>query len=480
MQTGDRIVLGGEYSLDTARGCLLRAGEPVHLRPQAYRALKFLAEHRGHLVTKEELIRVVWDGRAVTDDSLVQCLKDVRQAFGSEGRQYLQTRRGLGYVFESGPCASVGRRESVIVAALVLLSLAAIPLAHVLRFAPEDRPQPSRVAHTAVAPQAHDDYLQGLFHHAKGRAEDVQTAIGFFNRAVTRQPDFAAAWAALATTHLSLADNSVVNPTEPLSKAKATVEKALLLDPTLAAAHVTLGDVKSSEWDWNGAEREYQLALALAPSLVRAHLAYSTYLSIIGRHSEAARVISELRDVDPLNVRLSGIEGRRLYLARRYDEAIEHLRRSIELGDKYARFYLGAAYDAQQLHHLAVEQYEGIIEHFGANPSNLVYLGYSLAKMGKRPQAQALLARITSGDAYVSPAELAILYIGLGDRERAFVALEDAYDARDVQLQWLKVEQHYDDLRDDRRFGDLELKVGLPRSASRSREGNVPRKESLK
>src|SRR5215510_2245629 len=94
------LTLFGEYSLDLARGCLLCAGEPVHLRPQAFRVLKFFAERRGRLVTKEELIQEIWDGRAVTDDALVQCLKDVRRALGKDGGRYLSTRRGLGYIFE--------------------------------------------------------------------------------------------------------------------------------------------------------------------------------------------------------------------------------------------------------------------------------------------------------------------------------------------------------------------------------------------
>lgn len=99
MEEGERLPLFGEYVLDTARGCLLRAGQPVHLRPQAYRALKFLTENRGRLVSKDRLIEEVWEGRAVTDDSLVQCLRDVRRALGN-GERYLRNERGRGYIFE--------------------------------------------------------------------------------------------------------------------------------------------------------------------------------------------------------------------------------------------------------------------------------------------------------------------------------------------------------------------------------------------
>ena len=100
MTGGEKLHLFGEYVLDTARGCLLRAGRPVHLRPQAYKALKFLTENRGRLVSKDRLIEQVWEGRAVTDDSLVQCLRDVRQALGEGGGQYLRNERGRGYIFD--------------------------------------------------------------------------------------------------------------------------------------------------------------------------------------------------------------------------------------------------------------------------------------------------------------------------------------------------------------------------------------------
>ena len=97
---GEKLHLFGEYVLDAARGRLLRAGRPVHLRPQAYRALKYLAENRGRLVSKDRLIEEVWEGRAVTDDSLVQCLRDVRHALGEGGTHYLRNERGRGYIFD--------------------------------------------------------------------------------------------------------------------------------------------------------------------------------------------------------------------------------------------------------------------------------------------------------------------------------------------------------------------------------------------
>src|SRR6188768_3354115 len=97
-----RIALFGRFELDRRRGHLLCAGDPVHLRPQAYEVLDYLVAHQGRLITKDVLIAHVWQGRAVGDDSLVQCLRDVRLALGEEGGRVLRNVRGRGYIFDPG------------------------------------------------------------------------------------------------------------------------------------------------------------------------------------------------------------------------------------------------------------------------------------------------------------------------------------------------------------------------------------------
>jgi Tol biopolymer transport system component/DNA-binding winged helix-turn-helix (wHTH) protein len=97
----EQVHLFDDFAIDTARGCLLQAGRPVHLRPQAFAALVYLACNRGRLITKGQLTTEVWDGRAVTDDSIVQCIGDIRQALGDGNGSRLRTIRGRGYIFES-------------------------------------------------------------------------------------------------------------------------------------------------------------------------------------------------------------------------------------------------------------------------------------------------------------------------------------------------------------------------------------------
>src|SRR5438093_814889 len=98
--SNERINLFSDFTLDLARGCLVRNGEPIHLRPQTYEVLKYLVLNSGHLISKDRLIEEVWQGRAVTDGSLGKCIEEVREAFGADARRYVRNVRGRGYIFD--------------------------------------------------------------------------------------------------------------------------------------------------------------------------------------------------------------------------------------------------------------------------------------------------------------------------------------------------------------------------------------------
>jgi tetratricopeptide (TPR) repeat protein len=151
--------------------------------------------------------------------------------------------------------------------------------------------------------------------------------------------------------------------------------------------------------------------------------------------------------------------------ARRYDEAIQQFQNAIKMqpdkGEAYE--FLGYAYDAKGMYAEAITAYQKRISLEGENLNMQGYLGYALAMSGKRNEAVVILDKLKTTKDYVSPAELAILYAGLGDKEEAFTELERAYAARDTQMQYLKVEPHYDSLRSDPRFVDLIRRMGLPR-----------------
>jgi len=325
--------------------------------------------------------------------------------------------------------------------------------------------QEQQLAKRATAnPEAYQLYLNGMFYRRKAGFENGRKALEYYNRAVTLEPNFALALTGVADAYRYLAANSLLDPKEALPKAKASAQKALDLDETLAEAHVALGLIKVDEWDWAGAEREYKRAIELNPNLADGHFRYTVYLSFMGQHAEALTEIKRAQELDPLRIALRGQEGAALIFARRYDEAIQQLQNVIKLepDNSFAHVYLGYAYAAKGMYPQAIAEHLKAIGIEGETTSVQCYLGYALAQSGKRSEAQAILDKLKGTKAYVSPAELAVLYVGLGDKEGALASLEKAYAAHDPQMQFLKVDPNYDSLRSDSRFQDLMRKLGLP------------------
>lgn len=319
--------------------------------------------------------------------------------------------------------------------------------------------------HTTQNSRAYQFYLNGLFHFRKGGVENVRRALDYFNQAVALDPSFALAWVGAARANRYFSGNSLLDQKEPLARAKAATQKALELNETLSEAHVQLAGIKRDEWDWAGAEREYQRAIELNPNLVEARTWYSGYLSMMGRHTEALAENQRAQELDPLQTRLIHQEVMTLYLARRYDEAAEKMQQLMQMepnGSRLRHGTLGLAYEARGLYEQAIEEYRKAYDADEDISWRRIIMGYALAKSGRRREAQAVLDELKTTKKYVSPTELAILYVGLGDKEAAIASLERAYAAHDLQLQYLKVDPHYDSLRPEPRFQDLLRRVGLP------------------
>ena len=153
-----------------------------------------------------------------------------------------------------------------------------------------------------------------------------------------------------------------------------------------------------------------------------------------------------------------------LWFARRYDEAIQRLQTVIktEPDNPTGHAFLGFVYDAKRLYPEAIAEYQKLIRLEKGSTSGECYLGYAYAMSGKHREALALLQKLMTTTEYVSPAELAILHVGLGNKEEAVDLLGKAYEAHDLQLRHLDVDPHYDSLRAEPRFQDLVRRVGLP------------------
>ncbi len=310
--------------------------------------------------------------------------------------------------------------------------------------------------------QAYQLYLNGVFYRRKNGDDNIGKAIELQRQAIALDPNFALAHVELALNQYNLVAIGTVDSQVGLPPVREAVEKALTLDPNLAEAHDLNASLKAAEFDWTGAAEEFQRALEANPNLAAAHTAYADYLSDMGHFDEALREIRRAQEIDPLRAGLFINEAEILHNARRYDQAIAVLERdNLEMKvQPYPLIYLARAYTAKNRFADAIAALRKSFE-IGETPTALIHLGRAHALAGERDEALAVLERLNKTAKYVSPAESAILYAALGMREKAFVTLEQALAARDLQLAALKTAPEYDILRDDARFDDLLRRINL-------------------
>jgi TolB-like protein/Tfp pilus assembly protein PilF len=314
-----------------------------------------------------------------------------------------------------------------------------------------------------VNPEAYELLLKGRFYHSRGGAENRKKALEYFNQAIAVDPDYALPYAELSNTYRALVSNSILDPKEYLPKAEAAARRALDLDESLADAHYAQANLKAYRWEWEDAERDYLRAIELNPNLADARRYYARFLSFMGRHGQALDQIKRAKELDPLSPGVYVTLAHILCNARQYDQAIEVLKKTLELDQSYsgAYWFLGYCYSAKGMYAEAITAFEEAIKLGQDAPATQIRLGSACARAGNRARAQAILKQLQTSKDYVSPCELGILYAALGERDQAFASLEKAYEAHDVQFQFLGVSPEWDPLRSDPRFQDLLRRVGL-------------------
>lgn len=325
-----------------------------------------------------------------------------------------------------------------------------------------------RLAKPATAnAQAYQLYLTGLFYFRKGGVENYKRALDYYNQAVTLDPDFALAYAEMTAPYVDLyvlTASGDLTPTQALARSKAAAQRALELDDNLAEGHIAMASINELQWNWTGAEAESKRAIQLNPNIALAHNIYALLLIVLGRNDEALAENKRAQELDPLRIALKSNQAKALLFARRYDEAMQVAQAAIKLDPTFpnAHWCLAEIYAITGNYSESVNEYQKTIDLDGPLPTHLCFLGYAYGLAGRRSDAFAVLKKLKTTDKYVSPTELATLYIGLGDKEAALQSLERAYAERDPRLDELKVEPYFDSLRSDLRYQELVSNMHFP------------------
>ena len=316
--------------------------------------------------------------------------------------------------------------------------------------------------------KAYNLFLKGRYCWNKRTEAALKQCVNYFEQAIEIDPDYMLAYCGLADAYalLGIAEYGALPPMEVMPKAKAAAVKALEIDNTLAEAQTTVAHVKAFfDWDFTGADKEFNRAIELNPNYPFSHHWYALYLSAMERHDEAIAEEKRAQELEPLSLIINKNVGTIFYYARKYEQAIEQYKKALELDPDFARthFFLGLAYISNSMFEEAIAEIKKAITFSGENTVMLALLASAIAMSGKKDEATKILKdlkkRLKRG--YVPSFNLAILYMGLDEKASAFEWLEKAYQERSSWLVSLKVEPILDGLRSDPRFTALLKKVGL-------------------
>ena len=314
--------------------------------------------------------------------------------------------------------------------------------------------------------RAYDLYLRGRYQWNKRTEDGLKTAIHYFEQAAQTDRSFAAAYSGIADAYMTLYDYGFLPAADATPKARAAAVKAVALNDRLAEAHSSLAHLALHDWQWADAEREFRRALELNPSAASIYHWYALYLTTVGKVDEAVQAIQKAHQLDPTSLRIKADVGQAYNAARRPDEAIEQERQVLELNPnaRVAYWIRGMAHEQKGEFEQAIRDFSEALKRSPGNPNYLGALGHAYAVSGRASEARKIakeLERPLRGGEEVPAFFLALVYAGLGDKDKAFEWLEHAYRDRSGSVRYLKIEPRLDPLRSDPRFADLMRRVGL-------------------
>jgi eukaryotic-like serine/threonine-protein kinase len=333
-----------------------------------------------------------------------------------------------------------------------------------VQLTPQEQTRLAAVA--PIDPEVHELYLQGRFFANQFTEEGLTKGIEYFQRALSRNPNYADAYSGVAFGYTQLA-SYYRSPKETMPRAREAALKALELDPSLAEPHIWLGMIHLYfDWDWPAAETELKRALELNPSSADAHLLYEDLLSALGREKEAAVEAERSLELDPLSVRML-VEAQFSYLlAGQYEKTVAIGKKLSEIEPTIAlgHVYTGLAYSQQKQIQPALKELELAVQLEPTNVTAQGFLAHVRALAGDREGAHRILEELKNRKSkrYTCAFEIAMAYSTLGENDEAFRWLEEGVKDRADCMIWMKSEPWMKPLQSDPRFQGVAAKVGLP------------------
>jgi serine/threonine protein kinase/Tfp pilus assembly protein PilF len=311
--------------------------------------------------------------------------------------------------------------------------------------------------------KAYNLCLQGRYQWWKRTPETIHKAMICYERALVEDPNYALAHAWLADCYFSKGYYGLLPPKEAMPKSEAAAVKAIQIDAELADAYTALGAVNAIyHWNWAEAERNLQRSIELDPGYPVAHVWYSAFILLgQGRLAEAYSEWKRATELDPVTPLVNLGPGTVRVYQRKPDQALEELKKALDLDPNFfwTHFFIGLAYLQKGDYDRAISA----LERGDVSQHRDGHLGYAYAVSGRPEAARKLIEELRAGSrpGYLVPYHLAIIYVGLGEKDKAFACLNEACDLRSSQLYWLKVDPQLSSISDDPRFQDILRRMNL-------------------